>query len=112
MILLDFETRSDCDLRKAGAVAYAQHPSTVVLCMSYKKDHNAIQRLTPDGRNSTFLRYEDDDRNEREIRERVEWLNALDIGEGVTYAAHNISFERAILKYVLGIETSLYDWED
>lgn len=32
---IDFETRSECDLLKAGADAYSQHPSTDALCMSY-----------------------------------------------------------------------------
>jgi len=35
MIYLDFETRSECDLKTAGVYNYARHPSTQVICMSY-----------------------------------------------------------------------------
>ena len=33
---LDFETRSACDLKKAGAYVYSMHPTTEVICLSYK----------------------------------------------------------------------------
>jgi DNA polymerase len=33
---IDFETRSACDLLKAGAYIYARHPTTQVLCLHYK----------------------------------------------------------------------------
>lgn len=35
---IDFETYSECDLKKCGAWAYACHPSTKVLCMAYAID--------------------------------------------------------------------------
>lgn len=34
-ILIDFETRSICDLKKHGAWIYSRHPSTEILCMGY-----------------------------------------------------------------------------
>ncbi len=34
-IHLDFETRSELDIRKVGAWVYSTHPSTEVLCMAY-----------------------------------------------------------------------------
>jgi DNA polymerase len=34
MIYIDFETRSECDLKTAGAWKYSKHPSTEVLCMA------------------------------------------------------------------------------
>lgn len=33
---IDFETRSECELRKHGAWRYSKHPSTEVLCMAYQ----------------------------------------------------------------------------
>ena len=39
MITIDFETRSTCDLRKAGAWMYSRHPSTEILCMAYRWEH-------------------------------------------------------------------------
>lgn len=35
-IYLDFETRSELDLKTVGAFKYFEHPSTDVLCLSYK----------------------------------------------------------------------------
>lgn len=32
---IDFETRSECNLKACGAAFYAQHPSTSILCMAY-----------------------------------------------------------------------------
>lgn len=37
-VRLDFETYSECDLTEAGAYAYAEHPSTVPLCLVYTID--------------------------------------------------------------------------
>lgn len=34
--IIDFETRSECDLRKCGAWVYSKDPSTEVLCMAWK----------------------------------------------------------------------------
>lgn len=42
---LDFETRSDVDLKKVGAWAYAMHPSTEIICMSYCPDGETTPRL-------------------------------------------------------------------
>ena len=35
-LTIDFETRSEADLKKVGAWEYAKHPSTEVICMAYK----------------------------------------------------------------------------
>jgi len=35
VVHVDFETFSECDLRSAGAYAYAAHPSTDILCMAW-----------------------------------------------------------------------------
>ena len=38
IISFDFETYSECDIRKAGAYAYADHPTTEVICMAWAVD--------------------------------------------------------------------------
>lgn len=45
MIVLDFETRSEVDLRKVGAWAYAHHESTEILMCAYydPKEHGSVQ---------------------------------------------------------------------
>jgi len=45
----DFETRSECDIRKAGADVYARHPSTEVLCCAFKIDDGPTQIWHPFG---------------------------------------------------------------
>jgi DNA polymerase len=40
-MLIDFETRSVCDLRRAGAYRYAEDPSTRVLMLGWGKDGDA-----------------------------------------------------------------------
>lgn len=101
---LDFETRSECDLKKCGAVVYAQHPSTRLMCMSYALGtKGAVKRALPT-EDSVFP---------TGVFTKRYFKDLLHVGDpDVRYVAHNISFERAILKYVLGIETPLEQWED
>jgi len=47
-ISLDFETYSECDIRKAGAYAYADHSTTEVLCMAWMLDGAEPELWTPD----------------------------------------------------------------
>lgn len=48
IISLDFETYSECDIRKAGAFAYADHPSTEVICLAWALDDEPPVLWTPD----------------------------------------------------------------
>lgn len=41
---LDWETRSACDLRKAGAHRYAEHPTTQIMCATYRFGHGNPRR--------------------------------------------------------------------
>jgi len=47
MIWLDFETRSECDLKTAGVYNYARHDTTEVLCMSYAIDDGPVNTWRP-----------------------------------------------------------------
>jgi DNA polymerase bacteriophage-type len=44
---IDFETASTVDLRKTGAHAYARHPDTQILCMSYAFEGEPVLRWKP-----------------------------------------------------------------
>ena len=46
-VSIDFETFSECDIRSAGAWAYATHPSTRVLCMAYAYEEEPVQLWVP-----------------------------------------------------------------
>jgi DNA polymerase len=74
MIWLDFETRSECDLKSAGVYNYARHPSTEVICMSYAVDDGLVKTWRP---GEPFL----------EIKGQIR--------------AHNAAFERLIFWHVL-----------
>jgi len=46
-IFIDFETRSKCDITKAGAWRYSQDPTTDVMCMAYAIDDGPAQLWVP-----------------------------------------------------------------
>ena len=80
MIWVDFETRSECDLKTEGVYNYARHPSTHVLCMSYAFDDEPVQTWRPGDPMPQF---------DGQIR------------------AHNAAFERLIFWHVLGHQIPL-----
>jgi DNA polymerase len=84
MLYLDFETRSECDLRAHGVYNYAQDPTTDVLCMSYAFDDDEVQTWVPADPFPTKVR---------------KW-------QGPIYA-HNAAFERLIFWYVLQMNFKL-----
>ena len=48
IVSLDCETYSECDIRAAGAWAYADHPSTEVLCLAWAVNDEPPELWTPD----------------------------------------------------------------
>ena len=46
-ISIDFETYSECDIRSAGAYAYADHDTTEVLCLAWAVDDGAPKLWLP-----------------------------------------------------------------
>lgn len=75
----DIETRSELDVTKVGAWAYAAHPSTAPLCISYKYSAFPIDRWLP---KSTL------------------YPHAFEDSE-CFYVAHNVEFEYCIWKFIL-----------
>lgn len=47
MIHLDFETRSELDLREVGVYEYAAHPSTDIICLAWAVDDGPVNIWTP-----------------------------------------------------------------
>jgi DNA polymerase len=78
---IDFETRSECDLKAHGVYNYAQHLSTQVLCMSYAFDDKDVQTWQPG----------------QPFPQTV----ADAVAKGDIIYAHNAAFERLIFWYVL-----------
>ena len=77
---MDFETRSECDLKVAGVYNYARHPSTQVLCMSWAHDDAPVRTWRPG-----------------------EYMPKL-LGQ---IRAHNAAFERLIFWHVLKMDIPL-----
>lgn len=75
MVYVDFETRSQCDLKSKGVYNYAQDASTDVLCMSYAFGDGEVQTWLPGQPLPDFT--------------------------GHMIYAHNAAFERFIFWYVL-----------
>lgn len=83
MITLDFETRSFADLKKTGAWAYSQHPSTGVICACWGRDAEPIRSWSP------LLGH----------KPPTDLFEAIEDGELIE--AHNCAFEYSILANVL-----------
>ena len=77
-IYLDFETRSEIDLKKMGAAKYAAHSSTEILCVAFKEPSYQAELITP---------YDFD---------QEYWLYAPANTPDILFVAHNVAFEYAI----------------
>lgn len=87
-VVLDFETASEADLTRVGAWAYAQHPSTRVLCTGYQVIDDGVLRPI------VVL-------DEAETAGAAVELRRL-AGEPETiFVAHNAAFEQAIWKAIM-----------
>lgn len=89
MIFIDFETRSEVDIKACGAWVYAEHESTDVLCMAYAIDDGPVFLWTPDG-------------------QILPGIIAARLVAGDTIEAHNAFFERAIWANVM---VKKYGWQ-
>lgn len=81
-LYLDFETRSRVDLKKAGAYAYAEDPSTEIVCVAYALDNTPV-KIVPFP--ATTRNYE--------------WESAVQNAN--LFYAHNAQFERALWNHKL-----------
>lgn len=93
---LDFETRSACDLKKAGAYVYSMHPTTEVICMSYKIGNGITKNipmilLSEENKQLDNLFY---------VTESTDLLSAIK-NPDVIFVAHNAFFEQVIYLNVL-----------
>lgn len=88
IITIDFESRSACDLKKAGAWAYSCHPTTEVLCL-WVADREGRTTVWYSNVYNRIVHGRD------EADPFPEWLTAA-IEEGTVFEAHNALFERGI----------------
>jgi len=103
-LVVDIESKSLCDIKKCGAWAYSLHPSTEILCMV------GTDTETGETRRVDF-RYNDIPvsglQEQLAIYHNLEWFRNYG-----TLIAHNVGFEYAMLKNVLGWSVDDILWID
>lgn len=113
MITIDFETRSEVNLKKVGTYEYARHPSTDVLCLAWVRgDEDNVELWHPGFLDQTPLVGKT--KAERNpglashilgMRTPKALMNHISNGELVE--AHNAFFERCIWHFVM---VEKYGW--
>jgi DNA polymerase len=83
-VLIDFETASACDLKKAGAWRYAEDVTTEILCLGYVTDNGEPTVLKPD-----------------DLLAKDEWFMQFVVNPEVMFVAHNVAFEKAIWRNLM-----------
>lgn len=78
---IDFETRSEIDLRKVGLHRYARDPSTDVICMAWAVNDEPVRLWHPANINPTDV------------------MN--NVSEGIRVVAHNVPFELEIWNQIM-----------
>lgn len=111
MITMDFETRSEANLKKVGAYKYATHPSTDVLCLAWAVDDGEVDLWHPSFEDQTPFVAKT--KRERALKGRNIPLSPTPRGllrlieEGDLVEAHNAYFERCIWRFVM---VEKYGW--
>jgi len=89
VLTLDFETRSEVDLRKTGVYPYAENESTEVLCLAVKEDDQPTRVWVP----PAFAQYHQTDLTNEQLNQI---LQSHDL-----FVAHNAQFERIIYREIM-----------
>lgn len=98
-IHIDFETRSQVDLKKAGVDRYAEDPSTDVWCLCFAIDDSPVEVWCP-GHVADELAAYTSPRSTNALDEHFYAMLEM-IRGGATVIAHNASFEQAIWEHVM-----------
>lgn len=95
-LVLDYETRSECDLRTSGAYEYANHPTTQILCAAWRvgtREELAFdieKKIPPEIWSPAFV-------GSNDVRELLPLL----VDPKIKIVAHNALFEQVITRFVL-----------
>lgn len=97
----DFETFSYCELKKTGGYRYAQHATTEILCFAWAINEGEVYIWVP-CITEEQARHHGLPRNQFwRYGKRIPDDLAAAIQAGVTFCAHNVSFERAIWELIV-----------
>src|ERR1035438_6504304 len=91
-LIFDFETRSACDLKKAGAYRYSVDPTTEPTCLAVKFVGRSERY---------FLRFEEVNQSWKDVSPIFKdgWMAALI--DKYEFSAHNLFFDRCIYENIL-----------
>lgn len=96
-LVLDYETFSECDLKKTSSYEYAVHPSTEVLCASFR--HGTKKELKKAKVHSWAPKRKWN--VHRDDLRKGKLLASYLLDPNVMIVAHNALFEQAITRFVL-----------
>jgi DNA polymerase len=103
-LVIDFETRSRCNLKDYGAAVYAEHPSTSAICAIIRGEGRTVA-WTPERLDGLVMPAGVD------YEYGLGFLRALVTEDRVVFAAHNAPFDAAIWEICLGLPPPLR-WHD
>ncbi len=111
MFYLDFETRSQADLKKVGAYEYARHPSTDILCACWAFADGEVDIWHPAFEDLAYKQaVRKVDRTHDDLLRNVPPMNLWSaIKRGELIEAHNAFFERCIWHWVM---VKKYGWPE
>lgn len=95
-LILDYETRSEAELKKVGSFEYANHPTTQILCASWRLGTRAelLWQLRNKVRPKVWCPAFKDSDNPADLVFRLQ-------DEPIEVVAHNALFEQVITRFVL-----------
>lgn len=96
-MILDYETFSEADIKKVGSYEYAKHPSTEILCASFRVGTRA---QLPKAKVHTWAPKREWNSHRSDLRNGKLLAKYLK-DESVIIVAHNALFEQAITRFVL-----------
>lgn len=91
-VFVDFESFSYVDLKEVGVYRYCENASTEPLCYAIAVDDSPVSLCVPDAEGGLAF--------------------PLDWPEDATFVAHNIEFERNLLKQKYDLDIPLERWND
>ena len=99
-LVLDFETFSECDLKKTSSYEYSLHPSTEILCVSYRLGTRSNLRKA---KVKTYAPKRPWNEHRDDLRTYGQLKSYL-LNEEIIIIAHNSMFEQSIIKNVMKFE--------
>lgn len=100
ILWFDCETYSECDLKKAGTHAYAEHPTTEITIMQWALNDDEPVALDVSGPIAGV------------DAELYGHLRKMLHDPSIVKVAHNSHFDRTLLRHVLGWDIPVEQWQD